>query len=605
MTKRNLFLFAFFILGGNAFGQYWQQQANYTIDLSLNTNDDTFVGKETIVYTNNSNDELTQLFFHLYNNAFQPGSDMDVRSMDLPDPDRRVGDRISKLTKEQEGHLHVKSLSVNGENITATSEENETILEVNLLKPIPPHSVAKVEVEFYGQVPLQIRRSGKDNAEGIEYSMSQWYPKMCEYDEDGWHPNPYIGREFYGIWGDFNVNLTLPANYLVAAGGVLLNEDESFKRVQKAGKNLLTWKFEAKNVHDFVWAADPDYVRTETQVVDGPKIYFYHQPEEKYNEAWDRLPEFTAKAFALLSKDFGKYPYPVYNVIQGGDGGMEYPMATLITGKRSLPSLVGVTVHEGAHSWYQGMLATDESKYYWMDEGFTSFAATVVMNALFPAQADPYHRESIDSYLELVKAGIEEPLTTHADHFETNYAYGVAAYSKGETYLSQLEYIMGSELFNQTMHTYFNEWSFKHPEPEDILRVAEKESGLILDWFDEYFVGTTKTLDYAVDTILVGKGETEIVLERKGLFPMPCEVTVNFDNGKDCVYYIPLDLMRGEKYRGEMPENWNLQQDWHWVDKTYSLKFKNPNMKVVKVTVDAKNQTIDTDKTNNSYSITK
>jgi len=605
MTKRNLFLFAFFILGGNAFGQYWQQQANYTIDLSLNTNDDSFVGKETILYTNNSNDELTKLFFHLYNNAFQPGSDMDVRSMDLPDPDRRVGDRISKLTKEQEGHLHVKSLSVNGENITATSEENETILEVNLLKPIPPHSVAKVEVEFYGQVPLQIRRSGKDNAEGIEYSMSQWYPKMCEYDEDGWHPNPYIGREFYGIWGDFNVNLTLPANYLVAAGGVLLNEDESFKRVQKAGKNLLTWKFEAKNVHDFVWAADPDYVRTETQVVDGPKIYFYHQPEEKYNEAWDRLPEFTAKAFALLSKDFGKYPYPVYNVIQGGDGGMEYPMATLITGKRSLPSLVGVTVHEGAHSWYQGMLATDESKYYWMDEGFTSFAATVVMNALFPAQADPYHRESIDSYLELVKAGIEEPLTTHADHFETNYAYGVAAYSKGETYLSQLEYIMGSELFNQTMHTYFNEWSFKHPEPEDILRVAEKESGLILDWFDEYFVGTTKTLDYAVDTILVGKGETEIVLERKGLFPMPCEVTVNFDNGKDCVYYIPLDLMRGEKYRGEMPENWNLQQDWHWVDKTYSLKFKNPNMKVVKVTVDAKNQTIDTDKTNNSYSITK
>jgi hypothetical protein len=147
---------------------------------------------------------------------------------------------------------------------------------VNLLKPIPPHSVATVEVEFFGQVPLQIRRSGKDNAEGIEFSMSQWYPKMCEYDEDGWHPNPYIGREFYGIWGDFNVNLTLPANYVVAAGGVLLNEDESFKRVQKAGKNLLTWKYEAKNVHDFVWAADPDYVRTETQLTGGPKIYFYH-----------------------------------------------------------------------------------------------------------------------------------------------------------------------------------------------------------------------------------------------------------------------------------------------------------------------------------------
>jgi len=460
-------------------------------------------------------------------------------------------------------------------------------------------------LEFNGQVPLQIRRSGKDNAEGIEYSMSQWYPKLSEYDADGWHPNPYIAREFYGIWGDFNVSITLPANYVVAAGGVLLNEEESFKRVQKVGKNLITWKYEAKNVHDFVWAADPDYVRTETQLRGGPKIYFYHQPEEKYNEAWDRLPEFTAKAFDLLSKNFGKYAYPVYNVIQGGDGGMEYPMATLITGRRSLPSLVGVTVHEGAHSWYHCMLATDESQYCWMDEGFTSFATTVVMNSLFPAQADPFHRESIDGYLGLVEAGMEEPLTTHADHFETNYAYGVAAYSKGETYLSQLEYIMGSELFNQTMQTYFNEWSFKHPTPADILHVAEKESGLVLDWFDEYFVGTTKTMDYAVDTVLVNKLETEIILKRKGFFPMPCEVTVSFDNGKDCVYYIPIDLMRGEKFKGEMSDNWILQEDWHWVDKTYSLKFKNQNMKVVKVTLDAKNQTIDTDKNNNSYSITK
>jgi len=603
MKKRNLLFFAFFVLGGNAFGQYWQQQADYSIDISLNTTNDSFVGKETIQYTNNSPDEISQLFFHLYNNAFQPGSDMDVRSVALPDPDRRVGNRISKLTKEQEGHLHISKLLVNGEPVSFI--ENETILEVQLTKGLPAHSVVKIELEFNGQVPLQIRRSGKDNAEGIEYSMSQWYPKLSEYDNDGWHPNPYIAREFYGIWGNFNVNITLPANYVVAAGGVLLNEEESFKRVQKSGKNLLTWKYEAKNVHDFVWAADPDYVRTETQLTGGPKIYFYHQPEENYNEAWNRLPEFTTKAFERLSKDFGKYPYPVYNVIQGGDGGMEYPMATLITGRRSLPSLVGVTVHEGAHSWYQCLLATDESQYCWMDEGFTSFAATVVMNSLFPAQADAYHRESIDGYLELVKAGIEEPLTTHADHFETNYAYGVAAYSKGETYLSQLEYIMGSELFNQTMQTYFNEWSFKHPSPADILRVAEKESALVLDWFDEYFVGTTKTMDYAIDTVLASKVETEIVLERVGLFPMPCEVTVSFDNGKDCVYYIPIDLMRGEKFKGDLPENWTLQEDWHWVDKTYSLKFKNPNMKVVKVIIDSKNQTIDTDKNNNTYSLTK
>ena len=157
MTKRNLSLLAFLVLGGNVFGQYWQQQADYAIDISLNTTNDSFVGKETIQYTNNSNDELTQLFFHLYNNAFQPGSDMDVRSTDLPDPDRRVGDRISKLTKDQEGHLHIGKLLVNGELVSFI--ENETILEVQLSKGIPAHSVAKIELEFNGQVPLQIRRS--------------------------------------------------------------------------------------------------------------------------------------------------------------------------------------------------------------------------------------------------------------------------------------------------------------------------------------------------------------------------------------------------------------------------------------------------------------
>jgi aminopeptidase N len=255
-------------------------------------------------------------------------------------------------------------------------------------------------------------------------------------------------------------------------------------------------------------------------------------------------------------------------------GGMEYPGIVFCGSTAKTGGLWGVTDHEFGHTWFPMIVGSNERKYGWMDEGFTSFASTVVMNSLFPAQADAYHRESIDGYLELVKAGIEEPLTTHADHFETNYAYGVAAYSKGETYLSQLEYIMGSELFNQTMQTYFNQWSFKHPTPADILRVAEKESGLVLDWFDEYFVGTTKTLDYAVDTVFASKGETEIVLERKGLFPMPCEVTVSFDNGKECVYYIPLELMRGEKFKGDMNSFREAMQVRNDARKTINTTFK-------------------------------
>ena len=168
MKTGSILFFAIFILGGKAFGQYWQQQADYNIDISLNTTNDSFVGKETIAYTNNSNDELTQLFFHLYNNAFQPGSDMDVRSRNLPDPDRRVGDRISKLTKEQEGHLHVSNLLVNGEKVSFV--ENETILEVHLTKGIAAHSSAKIELEFNGQVPD--RKSTRLN------SSHEWISRM-------------------------------------------------------------------------------------------------------------------------------------------------------------------------------------------------------------------------------------------------------------------------------------------------------------------------------------------------------------------------------------------------------------------------------------------
>ena len=596
--KRYIFLLTALLLCGQLMAKdgYWQQGVNYNITILLNTDKHSFTGKTVLEYTNNSNEVLYELYFHLYNNAFQPNSEMDVFSRTVQDPDRRVGDRISKLNAAEEGHMHVTNIFVNG--IACEAEEQGTILHVKVEKGITEKAI--IEFEFSGQVPLQIRRSGRNNAEGIEYSMSQWYPKLCEFDTDGWHPNPYVGREFYGVWGDFQVSITLPANYIVAAGGILLNESECAVEKEMKKFRTNTWKYKAENVHDFVWAADPDYEVVTSQVKDGPILKFYFQGNQPYAETWKQSTQLLTQAFEMLSSNYGKYPYPVYNFIQGGDGGMEYPMATLITGNRKLPSLVGVGVHEGAHSWFQGLLGTNESLYAWMDEGFTSYASTEVMNRLFPTTAEPHHEDGVSGYVNLAQSGMEEPLTTHADHFKTNYAYSLAAYSKGETYLHQMRTIVGEDVFKKVMHSYFDAWSFKHPTSEDFIRIAEKESGLVLDWYDEYFVKTTKTIDYAVDTVIQTKQKLSIALERIGEMPMPCEVTVEFENGKSCVYYIPFELMRGVKNKGVLPADWQIAKPWRWCDTKYTLNL-NTDDRIKKVMIDANLGVADIDLSNNSF----
>jgi len=192
------------ILLGLAFGYsfaqnagYWQQEVHYKMQVKLNDADHQFDGHTDLTYTNNSSDTLREIFFHLYFNAFQPGSDMDIRSLWIDDPDPRVTDRISKLTPEQCGQQHVQRLTLNGKKIDAQQEQG-TIVRFDLsTQPILPHQSAQLSFDWNGQVPIQIRRSGRDNAEGVDYSMAQWYPKICAYDKDGWHPNPYVGREFF------------------------------------------------------------------------------------------------------------------------------------------------------------------------------------------------------------------------------------------------------------------------------------------------------------------------------------------------------------------------------------------------------------------------
>lgn len=570
----------------------WQQKAKYEMNIDVNAKKHQFTGTQKLTYYNNSPDKLTRVFYHLYFNAFQPGSMMDVRSRTISDPDPRVRDRISKLDEDEIGYQKINSLTLDG--VACNYKVVGTILEVSLPKAIEGNSSAVFEMEFEAQVPLQVRRSGRDNKEGVEFSMSQWYPKMSEYDYQGWHANPYIGREFHGIWGDFDVTITMDKDYMIAASGVLQNaneigygyEDEGVK-VKKPRKKT-TWNFVAENVHDFVWAADPDYQHTTVQVPDGPLVHFFFQPGEKTDEVWAALPDYTVKLFQKASRDFGKYPYPVYSVIQGGDGGMEYPMATLITGKRNLRSLVGVTVHEVMHSWYQMVLGSNEALYYWMDEGFTSYSSNRIMAELFEANPEGIHAGSYSGYSYIAKSGMEEPLTTHADHFKTNTAYGMAAYSKGAVFLAQLEYIVGKATFDKALLEYYNTWKFKHPNENDVIRIFEKASGLELDWYKEYFVYTTKTIDYGVKSVKKnGKtsAKTDITLERIGDMPMPLDVLVEYTDGSKQLFYIPMEIMRGNK----LAENRMIREDltdWAWVNPVYTFTINKKAANVKSVTID-------------------
>jgi len=538
----------------NAQNTRWQQGMSCEMDVQMDVNKHQFTGKQTYTYENNSPDELNRAYFYLFFNAFQPGSMMDIRSQTIEDPDGRVGNRISKLDPSQQGYMHVTKLTMNGKPVEY--KEVGTILECVLPEGIGSEKKAVFELEFNGQVPLQIRRSGRQNEEGIRYSMTQWFPKMCEYDHQGWHATPYVGREFHGVWGDYDVKITIDKYYMIGASGVLQNPEEighgySDKKANDSATN--TWHFKAENVIDFAWAADADYTHDIKQVPNGPTMHFIYQNNKEITENWKQMQEYAVKAMEFLSRNLG--------------------------------SLVGVTVHEMAHSWFQGVIATNESLYEWMDEGFTTYASGECMTHLFGDKGNPVNYRSLRGYINLTESGKEEPMSTHADHYATNYAYGQAAYSKGSVFLNQLRYIVGEEAFRAGMLEYFETWGFHHPTPNDFIRIFEKNTHLELDWYLEYFVNSTKTIDYSLE-VESSRKQTNIFIKRIGLMPMPLDIVVTMKDGTKHMHHIPMVIMRGEKKEEAGYDSWTVHEDWAWVKPYYDLSLELKIKKIESIEID-------------------
>lgn len=573
---------------------YWQQEANYKMVIDFDVIKHQFEGKQEVSYTNNSPDTLTSIYYHLYFNAFQPGSMMDVQSRTISDPDPRIGDRISKLQPHEIGYHKIDWIKQEGKSLDFAVEG--TLCEVQLLQPLLPGSSTTLEMQFNSQVPVQIRRSGRHNSEGVNYTMTQWYPKLAEYDLDGWHTDPYIAREFHGVFGSYDVVINMDSRFTIAGTGVLQNKDEVGHGYSKSSatskREKISWHFNAQQVHDFAWAADSAYKHTQTTLDNGTIIRFFYLNDSAIAENWEKLVPYTAGLFNIMNDLFGEYPYPEFSVIQGGDGGMEYPMCTMISGEGSFGGLVSVTVHEAVHNWYYGVLASNESKYPWMDEGFTTFAQNIVLDSLFKRNRLQPHERSFASYISNANSGKEEPLSTHADLYETNKSYGVNAYSKGCVFVEQLNYLVGKEAFNKGMKQYFNQWKFKHPTPDDFKRIMEKSSGMELDWYFDAWIGTTKTIDYGINAVFAEGKKTTIELTRIGNMPFPVELELTLHSGKTERYYIPLQIMRGSKPAAT--NTWTQLTDWPWTYPVYSFSVEhaiddiqaislNPDLKVADV----------------------
>tara|TARA_R100000935_G_scaffold14547_2_gene29169 strand:+ start:4669 stop:6537 length:1869 start_codon:yes stop_codon:yes gene_type:complete len=589
---------------------YWQQHVDYSMDVNVDVEKYQYSGTQKLVYTNNSPDVLSRVYYHLFFNAFQPGSEMDMRLQSVPDPDGRMmadgKSRIASLSPEEMGYLRVNSLTQDNQAVSFVEEG--TILVVELNKPIPAGGKTTFEMTFNGQIPLQIRRSGRNSSEGVALSMSQWYPKLAEYDFEGWHADPYIAREFHGVWGDFDVKLTLDKKYVVGGTGYLQNPEEvghgyetPGSKIKKTKGKTLTWHFKAPMVHDFMWAADPDYLHDTLKVENGPMLHFFYKNDKEIVENWKKLQPKTAEAMQFFNKNIGDYPYEQYSVIQGGDGGMEYAMSTLITGGRNFGSLVGVMVHEMAHSWFQHVLASNESKHEWMDEGFTTFISSLCMDQIMDQKKENPFAGSYQGYYNLVASGKEQPQTTHADRYELNFAYGVAAYSKGAIFLSQLGYIIGQDKLMETLRKYYQDFKFKHPTPNDIKRTAEKVSGMELDWYLTDWTQTTNTIDYGIKAVEADGQKTNVSLERIGLMPMPIDILVLYNDGTQETFYAPLRMMYGEKENPYPNLKRTVLQDWPWANTNYDLILDKELNNVKAIVLDPSQLMADVNEENNVW----
>ncbi len=616
LNRRSLrlraFLSALILLGIPATAALsWQQRVGYTMAIDLDAEHHSFTGRQRLVYVNNSPDTLVDVYYHLFYNAFRPGSMMDVRDRTTPEGG---GIRLADLSPDQQGSVRVDTLTQEGTPLVWSVEE--TVLHARLARPLPPGDSTTFEMTWFTVIPRLTRRAGWMNREGVEFSMAQWYPKLAAYDETGWHADEYVLREFYGIYGTFDVAITLPAAYMVGGTGRVTNPEEVKCGYELGGIDTLlmtptagatgrkTWRFHAENVHDFAWVADREYVHRISRWRD---ITFHFLYKKGVIVNWQHAPGWTQALVAYYGRRFGDYSWPELTVAMAGDRGMEYPQLVMVTGYRDVVSLAGVLAHEIGHQWFYGMVGDNETQEAWLDEGFTQYLTDEARRDVFGFDRNPYRgldsaiypwveapERNVYDYLLLATYGYSEPLSTYHDWFRESVTAGLV-YFKGEAVLHMLEGMLGRPLFDEAMRRYVEQRRYHISTARDFQRSVEQTTGLRLDWFFNEWIELNRTMDYAATDLSSERDgdayRTTIHLERRLDAVMPLDVTLRYEDGTTAVATIPVETWAKPDVDFHLPR-------WRWVDAEYETTFATPK-RVVEIEIDTAMLTVDLDRTNN------
>ncbi|MFO8086774.1 MAG: M1 family metallopeptidase [Bacteroidales bacterium] len=550
---------------------YFQQEVRYDIDVILEPSNASLTGNYQLTYTNHSPDTLKELFLHLYPNAYGHSESMMAQEL----PISVMGSKeIYFADEEKQGNITDLHFTSARQKITSHYLEPD-IIRLQMQKPLAPGDSILLETPFTIKVPaMGYSRMGHDND---NYQITQWFPKPAVYDRQGWHlmPNRTVG-EYYGEFGDFKIRLNVPKYHTVGSTGVLIKEEaykpQQLKSEEKAPSlETIPYKslyIQAHNVHTFAWCSGKDYRKMSREIeVPGrdKKInahILYQQSEaenaNKWREHWESQFETIQDAINFYSEKVGPYPYPQVTVAQsvgGYGGGMEYPMFTILDQTYGL-SQEALIMHEIGHNWFYGVLGFNEREHPWMDEGINSFYEARYMMEKYPdlnlqdylfdpgikanlfgTKNGDYVSQSELSYLMLARKKLDKPTNLHSEEYQP-FAYFQHTYQKPTVWFYYLFYLTGSEDFDKFMHSFWNEWKFKHPQPEDFYAHLHKHFPDLAPWFVDEVLKDNKRVDYAIKKMHSTKDSVSLKIKNKGEMQAPFILQVQQANKKPQRYLI-------------------------------------------------------------------
>ncbi|MEO0311984.1 MAG: hypothetical protein RIQ89_1641 [Bacteroidota bacterium] len=589
---------------------YWQQDVHYKINASLDDLNDVITGTLTLIYYNNSPFEINKLYFNLYQNAFKDSSFLSNLTSN--------NNIIPFHNSINSFGTSIEKLEVNGNN--TLFKIFGTIMELQLAQPLAANNNVTIKIDFktyFSSGNIRRRMQRIDVWGHPHYNGVQWYPKICVFDrKNGWNIDQHLNREFYGDYGIFELNLTLPEDHICEATGTLTNRAEvlpdtllekiSLKNFKdkpwgeppsiisypREGQTK-TWKYYAENVHDMAFTTGATY-RINTIEKNGVTAVALVQ--EPHASKWQNASEYALKVIEKFSAQFGQYEYPKIVVADAGDG-MEYPMLTLDGGAD--PTYRELLIHEIAHQWFYGMIGNNETYRPLLDEGFTQFATaqglialegdTEVIRSKSNYIKQNLHRtlykdkKGITPYLSAAVKNEDGVISTHSDHFNGALGQGGGyrhVYNKTSSMLFNLQYVLGDSLFDAAMKHYVRQWKFCHPYLEDMKTSFSLFAGTDLNWFFDQWLDTDKKLDYKIGRIKkLENNYHAIKFKRKGRMQMPISFSVIDKYGKEQSYYIPNTLFTKKTEDALLP----IWYGWDKINPTYTAIIQSEGITEVKI----------------------